>query len=140
MKWLKLKWEGFTVLELIIILLIIGMMTAIALPIYEANLTRTKEIEAESTLDTIRTFLKIYYAIHESYPVSPQSVNVVKLSELNISSQELAGKYYSADCYYYQSTTGSDYILRAECETLPSLTMNDAGSVSKPDKIKLSSL
>ncbi len=127
----NLKWEGFTILELLIIFLIIGIMTAVALPVYQANLTRAKQVEAESTLDTIRTFLKIYHAIHESYPVSQNYVNIIELTELNISQEELTGQYYTADCYFYKSTGSADYILKSECEGLPSLRMNAAGTLSK---------
>ena len=133
MKLLKFKWEGFTVLELLIIVLILGIMTAVALPIYQANLTRAKEVEAESTLDTIRTFLKIYYAIHESYPVSQNYIQITNISELNISQEELNGQYYTADCYFYKCLKGTDYILKSECEGLPVLRMNTVGTILRAE-------
>lgn len=127
----KVKWEGFTILELLIIFLIIGMMTAVALPIYQANLTRAKEVEAESTLNTIRTFLKIHHAIHETYPVCQNYVNVTELPELNISPEELDGQYYHADCYIYKSVNGEDYILQSCHEGNPSFQMNSTGLLTK---------
>ncbi len=49
----KRKW-GFTLIELIIVIVIIGILAVVALPRYFANLQNARRAEAISTMDGIR--------------------------------------------------------------------------------------
>jgi type IV pilus assembly protein PilE len=61
------KQRGFTLLELMIAVVIVGILTAIAVPQYGAYMTQGKIPEATSTLSTLRVKLEQYYQDNRTY-------------------------------------------------------------------------
>ena len=57
---------GFTLIELVIMLAIVGLVAMVALPLYEVTSTRLKEAELRQALRTIRTGLDAYKAATDS--------------------------------------------------------------------------
>lgn len=53
---------GFTLIELVITLALVGVVAMTALPLYEVSATRSKEVELRSALRTIRTGIDAYKA------------------------------------------------------------------------------
>lgn len=58
---------GFTLIELMIAVAIIGILSAIALPAYNDYIMRGKLIEASTTLSTLRTNMEQYYQDNRTY-------------------------------------------------------------------------
>ena len=55
------KWHGFTLVELLAALAIVGVIATLALPRYRAQVARARQAEATTSLGTIRDLQKTYY-------------------------------------------------------------------------------
>jgi prepilin-type N-terminal cleavage/methylation domain-containing protein len=62
--------KGFTLIELMIVVAIIGILAAIAIPSFLAMQLRAKRSELPTNLDAIRTAEKAYHAEWDSYTSS----------------------------------------------------------------------
>lgn len=59
--------EGFSLTELLIVLVIIGILVMIAIPIYQNITTKAKTTEAKIMLGQVETLQKAYYLEHDVY-------------------------------------------------------------------------
>lgn len=64
---LKERRKGFTLIELVVVIIIIGILAAIGIPQFRRTLERARGAEAYSGLGHIQSGQKIYYAFHEVY-------------------------------------------------------------------------
>lgn len=59
--------KGFTLIELMIVVAIIGILAAIAIPNFMAYQCKAKQSEAKSNLGNILTMEEAYFAEHDTY-------------------------------------------------------------------------
>ena len=64
--------KSFTLIELLIVVIIVGILATVALPQYNKAVTKARWVEAVSMLGTIRTACQIYYQGHGVKP-NPES-------------------------------------------------------------------
>ena len=67
MKWLHSK-KGFTLIELMIVILIIAILVAIAVPVYLAATTSAKRRTCQSNLRTIDSAINAYNGFYDAFP------------------------------------------------------------------------
>ena len=84
--------KGFTLLELLVVVLIIGILAAIALPQYKKAVIKSRFAKVKSNVHTLVSAIERYYLIHNAYPVG--------LAVLDV---EVKNK---DDEYYYTNTIG----------------------------------
>ena len=65
------KTQGFTLIELMIVVAIVGILASIALPAYQDYVLRGKLAEAYSQLATLRIRMEQYYQDNRSYGADP---------------------------------------------------------------------
>ena len=66
--------KGFTLLELMIVLVIIAILAAIAIPMYQAVVLRSKETVLKDNLHTLRTTIDQYTADKKKAPQTLQDL------------------------------------------------------------------
>ena len=106
--------RGFTLVELMITIVIVGVLATVAIPLYQANVKRAKGSESDASMGSIRTALRVYYAENSAYPIRAGYGPVHTLTDsIDIDSLDMVGKYFPATAYTYVSTDGVTYTLRA---------------------------
>jgi len=102
------KNSGFSLVELMIVIVIIGVLAAVAVPIYSNNVMKAKMSEADAALGSIRTQLRVYYGENGAYPLYTSSTAILSVAGIDIDSGELTGKYFTDASYTYQSNADAD--------------------------------
>ena len=64
----KLNKKGFTLIELMIVIAIIGILAAIAIPQFAAYRAKSYNSASQSDLRNVLTVLEAYYADFQVYP------------------------------------------------------------------------
>lgn len=66
--WAKNKQSGFTIVELLIVIVVIGILAAITIAAYNGAQQRGRDAQRKSDVATIAKALELYYADNGSYP------------------------------------------------------------------------
>ena len=64
----KLNNKGFTLIELMIVIAIIGILAAIAIPQFAAYRTKSYNSAGQADMRNVKTVLEAYYADQQEYP------------------------------------------------------------------------
>ena len=71
------RFHGFSLMEVMIVVVIIGILAALAYPNLEKYLKRARQTEAKTNLSAIYTAQKIYFTLNQSYA---DNINKLDLS------------------------------------------------------------
>lgn len=80
---IRRKDKGFTLIELMIVVAIIGILAAIAIPNFMNYQCKAKQSEAKSNLGNIRTAEEAYYAEHDAYSSSTSEIGFSTKGQAN---------------------------------------------------------
>lgn len=67
--------RGFTLIEMVVTLALVGILASTALPLYEVTVTRQKEAELRLALRTIRNALDAYKAAADSGQIAKEALD-----------------------------------------------------------------
>ena len=92
---------GFTLIEVMVTVVVVGILAAIALPSYSEYVQRGKISEAISNLSDMRTRFEQYFLDNRAYPTSCVTSGAVA-PQINLPP---ARKYFSVTCSFPTATT-----------------------------------
>jgi prepilin-type N-terminal cleavage/methylation domain-containing protein len=95
--------KGFTLVELMVVILIVGILAAVAIPLMQGRIDKAKWSEANATAGTIRTAIRAY-AAETSVATATALVgnaldDATTQSVLGFSNTDLAGTYFTPGDY-----------------------------------------
>ncbi len=105
------QYNGFSWVELMIVIVIIGLLAAIAVPMYYNSIYDEKKAEAIAAMGSIKSQINFYYGQYGWYPIVSKKDYVIGAFWNNIKQGELRGVNFSDSSYYYESKNGDKWEL-----------------------------
>ena len=93
--------KGFTMVELMVVVLIVGILAAVAVPLMSGRIDSSKWSEGKAAMGTIASALRSYAAEKGSFSSAPT------LSEVGLSNNDLDGTYFTHGAYAITSASAS---------------------------------
>ena len=94
------KKRGFTLVELMVVILIVSILAAVAVPIMRGRIDAAKWSEGKAMAGTLATSLRAYYAEKGSDGVANPSLTL-----LGFSASDLTGTYFDRSLYSWDDAT-----------------------------------
>ncbi|MBP9722326.1 MAG: pilin [Gammaproteobacteria bacterium] len=107
--------KGFTLIELMIVVAIVGILAALAIPSYQDYTVRAKVSEAIVLGDGLKTQLADYFLSQSTFPANNAALGYTTTGT------EFAGKYVGSIVVTGTSTAGTMQITFGSTATVPSV-------------------
>jgi general secretion pathway protein G len=112
--------DGFTLIELMVVILIIGLLATIVVQNLRSATDRAKRVKAEADLAQLKSALDRYYLDNGSYPTTDQGLaGLISVPSGGDPPKDWGGPYIEkvppdpwGNQYFYQSD-GNSYVLKS---------------------------
>ncbi len=112
---------GFTLVELLIVVIIVAILASVAIPLYRGATESAYAREADGALGTIRSTMRTvqsqsaagdFSAISTKY-TADLTLKITDVSELNLDATDLLGHYFDGDSYRMTALMATTYLIKA---------------------------
>lgn len=111
--------QGFTLIELMIVVVIVSILALVAIPMYSGNVINAKMSEGIAGCGTVRTAARVYLAGHGGKFLAP----IPTLSGLGFNEHDLDGKFFNQTSYSFTAIAGTaNYTVEAKLVSDPTWT------------------
>ena len=100
--------KGFTLIELMIVVAIIGILAAIAIPNFLKYQAKSKQSEAKMNLGSLGTCAESYFAEHDTFVPANNPTNTVSATAANDIGWAATGT--TRYDYYYSDNAGAEIL------------------------------
>jgi type IV pilus assembly protein PilA len=124
--------KAFTMVELMVVVLIVGVLAATAVPLMSGRIDSAKWSEAKAAMGTIASALRSYAAEKGSFTTAPA------LTDIGLTNNDLDGTYFTHQSYVLTSAsaTGSQVSFVITCTAA---TSTRTGKPATPATMTLTS-
>jgi len=88
--------QAFTLIELMVVILIVAILAAVAIPYYRGRVDTAKWSEGKALMGTIATAIRTYHADKGPTGLPPTEIVGNGLTSLGFTSSELTGSYFTS--------------------------------------------
>jgi prepilin-type N-terminal cleavage/methylation domain-containing protein len=135
---LYMRKKGFTLLEVLMVVIIIGILAAIALPQYVNTIEKARSAEAMGILGTLRASMDRYWYEHfadTTYPAATFAATATGSLLLDIDNpNDTTGKKWDYALTDASTSSAKDYVINARRigkETTHWIDIDEDGTVAK---------
>jgi len=120
-------WSGFTLVELMVVVIIVGILAAVAVPVYRYNIRRAMASEGMALVGSIRTAQRVWFAEHDAY--------TSRWSDISGQVDLTGNKYFTTPPTLTASGTGAEATFTATVTGSGdaagiTVTVNESGTVT----------
>jgi len=101
--------KGFTLVELMVVILIVGILAAVAIPLMQGRIDKAKWSEANATAGTIRTAVRAYCAetsVATAQGLAASLGDAGTRAALGFAATDLEGTYFATGDYSITAING----------------------------------
>ncbi len=99
--------RGFTLIELMVVILIVGILAAASIPLLRGHTDSAKWSEANATAGTIRHAVRVYFAeASDNVTIIGDLSDSGIRNKLGFTTEDLAGTYFTASDYEVSAVNG----------------------------------
>lgn len=124
--------KGFTLIELMVVILIVGILAAVAIPILRGRIDAAKWSEGKAMMGSIATAIRAYNSEKGLSGAAPTAIVGTGATELGFLAADLTGTYFTNTMFTMSSVTMDPLAFTISCTNAnlnpTTYTLNQTGA------------